>query len=268
MKHKNKYKKRNTRSFTILLGIFMLSGLCACGSSQGGQQEENTHKTTTEESLKEIKNQQEGAAEKEQELEDNTQTEETEQIEKQLQLITDYCMDLWQKSSDENEYEMYFYTVTDLDRNGRLELISASVRGTGIYTYSDYYEVNEQLDGLTQCEVHTNMEDSGADIVVEAVPVYYDGKADTYYYIFSDYIRDGMTMSYENIRELSLKSGEITDKVLVYKESIYDENGMETAEYYNAATGRQLIVSNMNPWWKLFLQGLKRRQRPSYGKEG
>lgn len=146
-----------------------------------------------------------------------------------------------------------------MDRNGRPELISASVRGTGIYTYSDYYEVNEQLDGLTQCEVHTNMEDSGADIVVEAVPVYYDGKADTYYYIFSDYIRNGMTMSYENIRELSLKSGEITDKVLVYKESIYDENGMETAEYYNAAIGEAINSEQYESMVETVFAGLEKK---------
>lgn len=239
MKHINKHRKRNIKSLIILLGIFMLSGLCACGS-RDGQQEENTEIAITdkdlEENLEETKDQEEEAPGKEQEPEDNTQTEETEQIEKQLQLITDYCMDLWQKDSNENEYEMYFYTVTDLDRNGRLELICASVQGTGIYTYSNYFEVNEQSDGLTQCDVKSDRGDSEADIVVEAVPVYYDGKADAYHYIFSDYTRDGMAMSYENIRELSLKNGEITDKVLVYKESIYDENGMETAEYYNAAT--------------------------------
>ncbi len=235
MKHINKHRKRNIKSLVILLGIFMLSGLCACGS-RDGQQEENTETTITEKNL-----------------------EETEQIEKQLQLITDYCMDLWQKDSNENEYEMYFYTVTDLDRNGRLELICASVQGTGIYTYSNYFEVNEQSDGLTQCDVKSDRGDSEADIVVEAAPVYYDEKADTYHYIFSDYTRDGMTMSYENIREMSLKNGEITDKVLVYKESIYDENGMETAEYYNAATKESIDSKQYESMVETAFAGLEKK---------
>ncbi len=244
MKHKKKYRKRNIRSLAILFGIFMLSGLCACGSSRNGQQEENADKTTAEANLEEIKDQKEEG--------------EPEQIEKQLQLITDYCMDLWQKDSNENKY-VYFYTVTDLDHNGRLELICASVQGSGIYTYSNYFEVNEQLDGLMQCDVKSDRGGSEADVVVETVPVYYDGEEDIYHYIFSDYIRDGMTMSYENIRELSLKNGEITDKVFVYKDSIYDENGMETAEYYNAATKEAIDREQYESMVETVFAGLEKK---------
>lgn len=231
-----KYIRKPVRSFVILLGIFMMFGLCACGSSQNRQKEENAHKAILEENEEEIK--EEGKDEK---PEANIQTEsETDRIEEQLNVIANHCVDILQKSNQENTDEMYFYTVTDLDQNGRLEVISASVLGTGIYTYSSYFEVNEQLDGLKQCEIHTEKGDSEADIVGETVPVYYDREADTYHYIFSDYIRDGMAASYENIRDISLKNGEITDNVLAYKESIYDESGVETADCFEAETGEKI----------------------------
>ena len=233
MKHIRKY----VRNLVTLLGIFMLFGLCACGSSQNGRQEENEQKTIMEENEEEIKEE-----EKEEKPEANMQTEsETDRIEEQLNVITDHCMELWQKSDMAKErYGIIHYTVTDLDQNGRLEVISASVQGSGIYTYSSYFEVNEQLDGLNQCEIHTEKGDSEADIVGETVPVYYDRDKDAYHYIFSDYTRDGMAVSYENIRDISLKNGEITDNVLAYKVSIYDENGVETADCFDAETGEKI----------------------------
>ena len=48
--------------------------------------------------------------------------------------------------------EICQYAVTDLDHNGRYEIIVANMGGTGMYTYSRFWEINEQCSGLTECE--------------------------------------------------------------------------------------------------------------------
>ena len=45
------------------------------------------------------------------------------------------------------------YVVTDLDRNGRLELITATLQGTGLYTYLNAYEVSEDGSQLVPVEL-------------------------------------------------------------------------------------------------------------------
>ncbi len=55
---------------------------------------------------------------------------------------------LWVKNG---EYDPYSYSVTDLDQNGRLEVIASACVGSGNFSYNDVWEVNEALDGLTQC---------------------------------------------------------------------------------------------------------------------
>ena len=39
--------------------------------------------------------------------------------------------------------EMYQFAIADLDHDGRLELIVSNCGGTGIYTYSRFYRVEE-----------------------------------------------------------------------------------------------------------------------------
>ena len=52
----------------------------------------------------------------------------------QLQLIADNTA-VWMGDT-ELIAEPFFYAVTDLDQNGRLEIIQSSCQGTGLYTYT------------------------------------------------------------------------------------------------------------------------------------
>ena len=165
-------------------------------------------------------------------------------IERQIQVIAD-SMDLWVGLTDYGG--IYQYTVTDLDQNGRLELITSINQGTGRFTYSSYYEINEVMDGLTAYELARQEGDSEADIMVDSVPVYYDSEHDIYHYIFDDYIRYSYTLSHENKRAISLKNGELSETILAYKTTQYmdssttctfrDGNGNEISndQYCNAA---------------------------------
>ena len=81
---------------------------------------------------------------------ENTQTQVTD-YKKQIDVIMNN-IDMWNLYTEDNTYNPYGYAITDLDQNGRLEIIASSCQGTGLYTYSNYYEVNERLDGLNKIE--------------------------------------------------------------------------------------------------------------------
>ena len=127
------------------------------------------------------------------------------------------------------EFGNWGYTVTDLDHNGRLEIISASVQGTGFYTYILAYEVSADGTGLTELigpEFKTG--NSAPDIMVSEVPVFYDKKDGRYYYIFDDMIRNGMAEYYENKRAVSIFDGAWTETYMAYKTTLYTD-----AEHYS-----------------------------------
>lgn len=119
-------------------------------------------------------------------------------------------VELW--AGDDRFGAEYRYTVTDLDQNGRLELIVSTLQGSGLYTYSSYYEVNKALDGLELCE-QTDRDErySEADIQVDQVPAFYDARVGHYYYIFGDVVRNGAAEHYYNKRALWLRDGKIRE---------------------------------------------------------
>lgn len=148
-----------------------------------------------------------------------TKQEDTNHIQEQLNLIADQlgqCLAPADYANDAN-----YYAVTDLDQNGRLELIVANVGGTGMYTYSTFYEVNESLDGVTVCLDHFQEGDSQADLISDEVPAYLDKTTGTIYYIFEDLLKNGAAEYYENKRALTLSNGEVQQHYLAYKSAIY-----------------------------------------------
>lgn len=149
-----------------------------------------------------------------------TNTEELDlNIEKQLKVISDSYE--WRYPQSGNVYRMF--AVTDLDQNERLELIVSRLEGSGQYTYSDYYEVNKELNGLTLCEWPDRGIASEADIMADSVPVYYDSHNKIYYYIFTDVIKDGIHYSYESKRAIALTDGKLSERILAYQNTYRED---------------------------------------------
>lgn len=139
----------------------------------------------------------------------------------QLDLILNN-KNLWYK---DNEFDKYSYAVTDLDQNGRMEIIASICQGTGFYTYSTIYEVNENVDGLNLCESDmTEYDFSEADIIKNNWNVFYDNSNKQYHYIFDDLTKNGAAEYYENKRDFCLSNGKISEKYLVRKATIYENS--------------------------------------------
>ena len=80
----------------------------------------------------------------------------------------------------DNEYELYQYAIADMDNDGRLELIRASIQGSGHYTYADYYEVDDTNSGIVLLEDNLG---EGYDFpdIIGALVEYYDEDGVRYY---------------------------------------------------------------------------------------
>ena len=150
-------------------------------------------------------------------------------IETQFQIINDH-KEQWISTMDYAN-DAYHYAVTDLDQNGRLEIITSNTGGTGYYTYSQYYEINETLDGLTKCEQNLVEGDSEADIAMEDTVAFYDELTGNTYYIFYDCIR-AVDEYYETMRSISLQNGKIVDTSLASSMTEYKTGG-ENNTYQN-----------------------------------
>ena len=143
---------------------------------------------------------------------------------------------LW--AMGEGEYDPdWYYTFTDLDHNGQLEVISASTQGSGIFTYVNFYEVLADGSGVRNL-YHANVEIEGPDdspeIILESLPCYYDRAADRYFYVCQNAIRDGAAHSLAQWAALCLKDGVADWEYLAGEEYLWTEAG-EQINYMDAS---------------------------------
>lgn len=159
----------------------------------------------------------------------------------QLQLIADHAA-VWTGDS-ELVSEPFFYAVTDLDQNGRLEIIQSSCQGTGLYTNSKLWEVDAKGTKLVPCQFPDTEEDSQPDIIADPDAVYFDETHDCYFYIFRDDIRNGAAEYFQRLVAFSLKDGTVTTTLLAQSHSIYGSNAITT---YTDADGNTIDENTYN----------------------
>ena len=150
----------------------------------------------------------------------------------QIALISAECAQ-W-LPNEEWYYQPYSYAVTDLNQNGRLELLVSCCQGTGIFTITDVYEVSEDGESLIYCENSLGEGASQSDLIVSQAPVYYNEESGAYTYLFSDYMRSGWAWNGEDLRAVTLTEGLLTEEAIVGVTNEYDEEANCTTTYYNA----------------------------------
>ncbi len=122
----------------------------------------------------------------------------------------------------------WFYTVTDLDHNGRLEILAATTQGTGIFTYANYYEVNETGTALVDCcpgDEETEGADDWPEIILNTLPCFHDRAADRYYYTCEGVTREGAAHQYFGWYALCLKDGAAEWETIARKELEWRNGG-------------------------------------------
>ena len=146
--------------------------------------------------------------------------------------LIERCRNIWYRQ--EPTYDDWFYTVTDFDHNGRLEVITASLQGTGLFTYVNCWEVDPGFTGLVVCPDNTREGEAWPDIIVDTLTFFRDPATGRYTYICEDYMRDGMAHSYTGQDCFCLHVGSFELRVLASKDEVYDAQGSPTVRYYDA----------------------------------
>lgn len=159
---------------------------------------------------------------------EKTTKEEQINIDMQLEIIAQN-RDSW-AADLEYANEIYKYAVADLDRNGRLEIIVSDHGGTGQYTYSRFFEVTENFDGLKECETDFMEGDSQPDIIFETQLKTYIDENGGFHYVLRDSLKNGAAEYYENYRALMLKDGKIKTAPIAYKSVLYDPQNVSCTD--------------------------------------
>lgn len=166
--------------------------------------------------------------------------------------------DMWAGDPDYAD-DLYQYAVADLDHNGRYEVVVSNMGGTGMYTYSRFYEINENYDGLAECETDFVEGDSQPDLMTGSMggseaptntasllKTYMNEQGEFYYAVY-DTMKNGAAEYYENVRSLTLQDGKILTTPIAYRTTIYNGetpsvtctdasgNSISEEDYENAA---------------------------------
>lgn len=213
----------------VLLGIMVLS-LAGCGSNSNGNSDAGNDvyddvadgvADDTADAGEEVEN-----TDSDNPIAD--QEADPDHIADQIALIA-ANRDLWLTDAEYAD-EVTQCVITDLDWNGRLEIVASNMGGTGNYTYTTVYEVNEAMDSLELCPTNLTEFDSQADII-NGITVAYEQDG-YYYYLASDSMKVSAAEYYSGIRMISLIDGNISEETLAYQMVVYGDDETPVTTYY------------------------------------
>lgn len=150
--------------------------------------------------------------------------------------------------------ETWFSAITDLDRNGRLEVLAASLQGTGLFTWVNVWEVNESFTGLSRCPDNTREGEAWPDIIKDTITCYRDSGSGRYTYVCEDMMRDGAAHYWTGLDSFCLENGRIELRTLASKDELYDTQGGSTIRYFNG-NGTEISMDDYSNMEKNSFQG-------------
>ena len=138
------------------------------------------------------------------------------------------------------------YAVTDLDHNGRLEVVAAALHPVDRSNNLKVWELSADNSSFSECKTVVPEGESFPDILSNSADTFYDANTDTWYYLFIDHIAISETDVYDVVCSVNLKNGSIsyTQHSIAHTEvvngfmstSYMDNNGVAiSADAYNSA---------------------------------
>lgn len=158
-------------------------------------------------------------------------------------MCTEKQMDVFvEKIYDWSNISGYFYfTMGDLNQDGKLELVTSTIQGSGSFSSNRYYTVydkdlivlqEERTDQCSSAFINDLLqEDQKGESGLLYVPVYYDKQKNIYYYIHHDYSGHTPYESIDRIISFSIKDNIVKEEVLAYKK-IKKQNGINSIIFY------------------------------------
>ena len=103
----------------------------------------------------------------------------------------------------------WYYTVTDLDHDGRLEFVAAAQHPADRSTNLKVWEVSEDRTALTELTLNKDPEESFPDIMTDNTDTYHDPATNTWYYMCYDNIVISPLEVYTVKSAVNIKDGTI-----------------------------------------------------------
>lgn len=164
---------------------------------------------------------------------------------------------LWAFNSEFDDMWPWGYTITDLDNNGRLEVIAVSSnRGSGLYTYAKMWEVTEDGRNLANC-LDSNYGEPWSGIDKSELICYFDQKTNSYYYVCEGMIRDGVDRVEHTVSVLELKDGKADWRCLATKIVMRRYGASQVINCYNA-DGAPISEEDYNTAVERRFEGMQR----------
>ncbi len=139
--------------------------------------------------------------------------------------------------------EAFYFAVTDLDNDGILDVITSACLGSGLFTESDFFEVDEKGRGINSCNPAEISKNSEPDIIVDSTPCYVNEETGERFFVYNDVARASAseiieTTGWYTFRDNRLVHEPIASKTIsgdttTYKSSTDDE--VITEEDFNKA---------------------------------
>ena len=104
----------------------------------------------------------------------------------------------------------WYYTVTDLDHDGNLEFVAASLHPADRSTNLKVWEVSADRSKLEACSLKKDEDESFPDIMTDSVDTFHDTEKDTWSYLVYDNIVISDTEVYTIKTSVSLEDGVIS----------------------------------------------------------
>ena len=134
----------------------------------------------------------------------------------------------------------WYYAVTDLDHNGHLELLAASVQETSLFPAVMAWELNADSSALQPCRLNLSEREVFPNILTDSAETRYDKEKDAWFYLVSDFYPVSADEAYVVKSAVVLKSGVLDYGSLAYEHvsgsdsSFMDpDNNAITADVFN-----------------------------------
>ncbi|MCM1047411.1 MAG: hypothetical protein NC433_03205 [Clostridiales bacterium] len=127
----------------------------------------------------------------------------------------------------------FHYTVFDLDKDGRLELITSATAGTGIYTENHFYHTDDEFSKLEELPQEYCDEYSELDINFNGDgAIYYDGSI--FYYPSYDFSKNGAAENYNFDGAYYIKDGIVYSVEYRGTHALWHDEDNSEQTYYDA----------------------------------
>lgn len=193
------------KTLAMILALAMIFALCACGEAPAAVQPQTPTAAPEEDPI-------------------STQI---------IALFNGICM-----LKTNPEYEKYYYCITDLDHNGRLEVTGAITQGTDSKTTALMYEMGEDFKTLELVDMRLAAGEHLPEIIKNQVETYHVDADDSWNYIFYDTSSVGAGGHYQTVYSVCLRNRVLERTALGYQDIVME--GENTKYVFTDAAGAQL----------------------------